>query len=291
MASQIQSILLSLPRRVLIRLRILYVRHILRKPFWYTDCNRIRMELLPEENLYYYFTSRQLLDDPGSVALLQRTIKPGMTVFDIGAHAGAFSLLAAQRLQGRGNVHAFEPTSGTYARLMRNIEQNHTLASSIRPNQLAIAGTDGHVTLNTFPAHLSVWNTMGRPEMQDERGLRVMPSTSEVVEAITVDTYCRERGVQKIDLLKIDVEGFEDDVIAGCTQMIRQHAIDNVLFEISLAPLKGTGKSPRTILHMFANLGFQLYQIEEDGSTSEIGNIDNFSTPFFANYFGVYRRA
>lgn len=284
------SKLSSLVHRLLIDMRVFYVRHVLRRPIWYTDRNNIRMELLPRENLHHYFEHHLLLDDPGSVALLKKIIKPGMTVFDIGAHAGAFSLLVAQLLQGRGVVHAFEPTGNTYRRLLRNIEHNQTLAPSIKTNRVAVTGANGHVTLNTFPPHLSVWNTIGRSVMEDSRGVKVRPSSSELVSAVMVDTYCREQGVQEIDLLKIDVEGFEDEVIAGCRDMISRHAVASVLFEISLAPLESAGKSPHVILRTFAAQGFKLYIIADDGATRQIADIDTFKVPFFANYYGVYTR-
>lgn len=270
---------------------VLYVRHILRKPVWYTDRNKIIMEFLPTENLYHYFRNRLVLDDPGSAALLQRIVKPGMVVFDIGAHAGAFALLAAQCLKGRGAVHAFEPTSSTYERLLRNIAQNGAVGHVIIPNRLAVSSVDGSVTLNTFPAHLSAWNTMGKPEMEYEGGVKIRPSSSEQVTSVMVDSYCREHGVEKIDLLKIDVEGFEDEVIGGSADMIRRHAVGSVLFEISLAPLESTGKTPQSVLRTFADRGFRLYLIAEDGSTQEISDISRFDVPYFANYYGVYTRA
>lgn len=283
--------LFSIVKQWFVWVRVILVRYIWRRPIWYKDRNHVVMELLPDENLFYYFSNQLLLDDPGSVALIQKILKPGMTVFDVGAHAGAFSLLVAQQLQGRGAIHAFEPTGATYDRLVRNIERNYTLSPCIKPNRLAVSSMNGTVTLNTFPAHLSVWNTIGKPEMEYGRGIKVMPSSSEEVTSVTVDSYCYERGIEKIDLLKIDVEGFEDEVIAGCETMIRRHAINNVLFEISLAPLEGSGKTPQSILLKFAELGFKLYKIGEDGSLREIDDISCFEVPFFANYLGLYTHA
>jgi len=278
-------------RRLPAHLRASWCKYVRRKPFWYTDRNGITLELKPEDNLAVYFRSRLLFDDIGTIALLRRIIKPGLTVLDVGAHMGAFALFVANLLQGRGVVHAFEPTRSSYQRLARNVAYNQRLATNIILNQLAVADTDGELVLHTFPPQYSAWNTLGQPELADEHNRKRTPTATEKVRSVTVDAYCRSRFIERVDLLKIDVEGFEDNVIHGCSELLRQAAIPWVIFEISLAPLKGSNKTPGGILTTFAQLGFTLFRIEEDGALSPVGAIDRFEAPFFANYFGVHAGA
>ncbi len=62
--------------------------------------------------------------EPGTTALFKKLVKEGMTVVDIGAHIGYFSLLAASLVREKGSVFAFEPEPRNYALLVRNIELN-----------------------------------------------------------------------------------------------------------------------------------------------------------------------
>lgn len=274
-------------RRLPAGLRTFWIRSVYRKAIWYTDRNGITVELLPDDNLPFYFTNRLVFDDIGTINLLRRIIKPGMTVFDVGANWGAFSIFVAQLLKGSGAIHAFEPTTGTYQRLERNVAHLPQLTSQIQINHAAVSSTDGEVVLHTFPPHLSAWNTLGVPTMQIDQNTSIRPTATEIVPAISLDSYASSQGIHKIDLLKIDVEGFEDEVIRGCTRMLAEGSISWVLFEISLAPLNGANKTAQGILRAFEAQGIDIYKIEDSGELTAVGNIDTFAAPYFANYFGV----
>lgn len=274
-------------RRAPAALRAAWVRYVSRRPFWYTDRNGITLELLPADNLTAYLSQRMLFDDAGTAALLARVVRPGMTVFDVGAHTGAFALLAARYLGEAGAVHAFEPAAATFGRLARNLAHSPRLAARVVANRIAVAAADGELVLHTFPPEYSAWNSFGQPRLLDDRRRPRSPTGSELVRTVTVDSYCRERGVARVDLLKIDVEGFEDDVARGCAAMLARDAIPWVIFEISLAPLDGAGKTPRGILQAFRDLGFALYLIGPAGELAPVGPLEQFAAPYFANYFGV----
>jgi FkbM family methyltransferase len=266
-----------------IRCRELWVRQIIRRPIWFTDKHGVTCQLYPDDQLDVYFGMKSHFDDENTLALTKQLLRPGMTVFDVGAHWGAFSLFAAQFVRPNGVIHAFEPTLYSYERLNENV--SHTQQwSKIILNHAAVCCHEGEVVLNEFPPQFSAWNTLGRPKMALSDGQVLQPTHSEVVKAVTLDTYCQELQIQRIDLLKIDVEGFEAEVIEGCSELLRHSRINKIIFEISLAPLAGADRSAREILEAFTSYGLRISRIGNNGELTRVANVDSYEAPFFANY-------
>jgi FkbM family methyltransferase len=266
----------------------LWMRRVVQKPTWHTDRDGITCRLYPTDDLLRYFSGQAFYDDPATIAFLRRIVYPGMIIFDVGAHWGEFSLLTARLLCGKGEIHAFEPSVESYDRLIHNIDHNKTLSKSIILNHAAIYNTEQEVTLYTFPPHLSGWNSLGRPTMDLPGGGVIRPTGSEPIRSTTIDAYCHANQIARIDLLKIDVEGYEDDVIVGCQEMISKNSIPWVIFEISLDPLRGANKSPLSILQKFTANKFDIFLIANGGGLRKIEDTRTFEVPYFANYFAVH---
>src|SRR5436305_491010 len=136
----------------------------------------------------------------------------GMIVFDVGANIGEFTLLFSHFVGQRGQVHAFEPTPDTFARL-QTITQS-TNRSNLKLNQVALADKTGTVAMRLYEPEFATWNTLADRPIENY-GLNVQPPTIEKVAAMTIDGYCAENQIDHIDLLKIDVEGAEYQVLLG----------------------------------------------------------------------------
>ncbi|HZH38805.1 MAG TPA: FkbM family methyltransferase, partial [Bacillales bacterium] len=169
--------------------------------------------------------------------LVQRLVRQGMTVFDIGANIGNYSLLFSNLVGGEGKVYSFEPTSTTFNRLKQRTENNQ----NIFPFQNAVFSQNKLIEFNEFPDEFSVWNSIGRPQMENPANPQeyVPIVKSETVSAITVDSFCQKHNIEKIDYLKIDVEGAESDVLNGCQNLLARKAIELIQFEISQKMLGG----------------------------------------------------
>lgn len=130
---------------------------------------------------------------------LVRTHYPDRAIVDIGAHIGLHALTWARALPAT-HVIAIEPSPATCARLARNVARNHL---SVEVREVAVSDhvgeADLHVTADDAYAGLSDTRRMA---IQDLVG----------VEVTTLDTIAREL---RVGLVKIDVEGHEDDVIRG----------------------------------------------------------------------------
>jgi FkbM family methyltransferase len=124
------------------------------------------------------------------------------TVLDIGAHIGAFSVRAA-RLAHRGRVYAYEPSSKNHDMLTRNRALNGV--ENLHIENSAVSHTAGQMTLYT-PADNAIMGSL----------LQSVSSFSESVHVTTLHNIVVENSIQRIDLLKVDVEGAEYDILFGC---------------------------------------------------------------------------
>ncbi len=275
------------------RARAWWVRNVVRGPVWFTDRYGVTCRLYPADYLEFYFSGRLLFDDEGILIWLGNYLKPGMTVFDVGAGIGAFTLYAARRIVPGGCIHAFEPASSTYTRLQENLAHTPEQAKFVTANHAAIFNNDGEVTLNLFPEERSTWNwnSIGAPCMSGPGGKTLRPSRSEQVPARSLDSYCAQHHISHIDVLKIDVEGFEVEVAEGASALLRDRRVESIIFEVSLAPLEGTGRSGRDVIQHFVQAGLEVSLFAPDGSLIPIPEVARFEPPDFGNYLAVPRRS
>lgn len=143
---------------------------------------------------------------------LLELIAEGKTVIDIGANVGNVSLEAAQKVGSHGVIHAFEPDPNNYERLMRNLELNDF--HNIIPNNLGLGHQAGEYIMATVA--------------EGNQGMnRIVTKTGEnhdlvQVQIGTLDSYVEEHQLNEVSLIKIDVEGFEFEVLKGGVQTLEK---------------------------------------------------------------------
>jgi FkbM family methyltransferase len=133
---------------------------------------------------------------------LQRMLQPGNVFFDIGANFGYYSVVLASRLNKQLHTYAFEPNPSTLERLRYHVAIND-LQEVVRVHDLALSDQVGTAALatkegNSGGAHLVY------PNME-----------STLVRLTTLDVFCEEQRLLRLDAVKIDVEGFEERVLLG----------------------------------------------------------------------------
>lgn len=258
----------------------LIIKKILKKPVIVKDRNGFKFILLPEERIYsMIYTGYLNYPEIGEQEFCKNVIKQGMTVFDVGANIGQFSILFAHLVGQEGKVYSFEPVSSTIRRLKTHIALNGF--DNVFTEQLAVLDKDNEIaTINIFPEGNSVWNTIGNPSMP------VKPVGKEKVSTITIDTYCNEHGIKNIDYLKIDVEGAELEVLMGCKKLLKSQKIKLLQFEVSKKMFEGMGRNGSEIFMFLYDFGYICYKILEDGTLSD-SVLDTNS--FFANFVAIHK--
>ncbi len=148
-------------------------------------------------------------------------LKPGDCFFDVGAHVGYFSMLAAVLVEKRGLVFALEPDRRNAALLRECIARN-SLGSTIQVVEQAIWSQQGSVQL--LSAHSGPHSNTGMSKI-----VRVDSPDSYEVPCTTLDKLCETRPAPT--LIKIDVEGAESEVLKGADKLF-QNAHPKLLCEI-----------------------------------------------------------
>jgi FkbM family methyltransferase len=164
-----------------------------------------------------------------TVLLWTRLLENVTTVFDVGANIGLYTLLAAAHLRGRGTVHAFEPNPDVFRALARSIDRN--FFTHAHTAQLALSDSDGET--NFFLPKDRAWTNGSLIEGFTDQ------DASLVIETMRFDTYCAKFQINKVDLIKVDVEGAELRVLRGMGELLQRwkpHIICEVLEGYS-APL------------------------------------------------------
>jgi FkbM family methyltransferase len=130
--------------------------------------------------------------------LLARLLRPGMTVVDVGANIGYYLLLFQQSVGPSGRIICIEPSIENLPELRKNIEMNRF--ENVVLNEVALGAADGEIGL-----HAGV-----------NSGIADSSSAAHIVPIRRLDSLVNER----VDLLKIDVEGYEGQVLDGARQLI-----------------------------------------------------------------------
>ena len=199
-------------------------------------------------------TLELLLDryEPDTTRLFQRLLQPGMTVVDIGAHGGYFSLIGASRVGATGRVYAFEPYPASFEELRRNIELNGY--KNIHAVRKAVADKTGVMKLFVNPK--------GSDRHSLYAGENVQRLNNPEVETTTLDEFFKTLNWPRVDLVKMDIEGAEPAAFVGMRQALEKCRIRFVVAEFSPPLLKAGGLDPLGFLQEVSNMGFALYTIE-----------------------------
>lgn len=180
-----------------------------------------------------------------------RTVLPSAGVaVDIGANVGWHTLLMARQVGPQGRVIAIEPNPSTGAQLLRNVRLNGFQQVQIGPYAVGSAersvdfyGPDAD-DLGSASSHIVSDPT----------------ATTIQVDCRTLDGIASEHRLERLDLLKIDVEGFEWPVLQGGEQTIAQFR-PCILFEFDSAYAGRGGGTPRLFVEFFRQHGYSVFSV------------------------------
>ena len=173
---------------------------------------------------------------------LRRLLQPGETVIDIGASYGVYALSMARVVGPSGSVLAFEPASAIARLLGESVAANGYSHVEVRQSALSAAAGTGQLALGQH----SELNALahGAPT-----------GASETVPITTLDDCLRELGDRRIDLVKIDAEGEEDNILKGGEQFFAQQS-PLVLYEVKAGTTLNLG-----LAGAFRARGYESYRL------------------------------
>jgi FkbM family methyltransferase len=189
--------------------------------------------------------------------LFKQIVKEGMTIVDIGANIGYYTLLVAELVGKNGKVFAFEPDDDNYGLLVKNIETNK--CNNVVPVKKAISNKAGTAML-----FLS-------PDSKDSHRFCDFECGGEWinVEVITLDEFFENYDSQiQIDVIKMDIEGGEAAALQGMNDIIRRNSDLKIITEFCPKCIRDFGYSPTEFLIKLIDYDFKLYDINKQGIQS-----------------------
>ena len=210
--------------------------------------------------------------EPAVTEVFQRAVGGGMTVVDIGANIGWYSLLAASRVGEKGTVIAFEPNEDVVKLLRKSVEVNG-LGNRLTVVEKGVMEKTCTLSFHKWAHHQAssnfFWNSPTR-ELGD------FTQTVDV-ECVSLDDYFREHPRSRVDVIKIDAEGSEPRILAGADFTLHVNPFVRIFMEFH--------PSYRPAIESLLRKGFRMAAIEEDATLTFL-DLDQVETrPAFSMLF------
>lgn len=182
--------------------------------------------------------------EPLMTEAIQKEIKSGDIVIDIGANIGYYALLEAKLVREEGMVYAIEPVPQNAESLRKNIKLNGY--SNIEVFQIAIGGEN-----KTDFIYVSNMRNMCSMIYHEDRSYNYIGKTP--VTVITLDNFLEDKPYP--DLIRMDVEGYEIEIIRGMKKLLQSNKPLKLAVELHFVFLKEEAKD---FLNTLKNFGFRV---------------------------------
>ena len=189
--------------------------------------------------------------DTDSSAPVLEYVNKDNVILDIGGNIGQTALFMAEKTGRNGRVVSFEPFPETYRRFLTNLKLNPGI-QNLTVENIALGNSRDKLKMSATTEGNSGQTRIANPS---EPGNNLVD-----VEVMPLSEYLKTRPLQKIDLIKIDVEGFEYNVLKGATDVIRSY--QPVLFiELSDKNLQQQGSSVTQVVNLLSEMSYSVMDI------------------------------
>lgn len=220
---------------------------------------------IPVDGLRIYHNGHRLLApglamgwyEPELTQLFKKLAAPGMTVLDVGANIGFFTLQGARLVGRNGKVWAFEPIPEVNELLQKSVKENgfedrvHVLAQ-------AVSNTSGIVRL-----HINAAETVLSSLYEDAVAHQIheVPGQNQSVDVpcTTLDAWAASHNWPRVDLVKVDVEGSEEAVLEGMVELSRKNRQMKLFIEFNSRTLRIANATPEDFFAALHSCGFQRF--------------------------------
>ena len=198
--------------------------------------------------------------EPNTLHVLRGLLHPGDVFIDAGANAGLITMAASKWIGATGCICAFEPSAREFARLSDTVSRNHLSQVTMVP--AALGAGRAVATLRVADAVHGGLNTLG----SDFGYAGIDVAEIESVDVMPLDEFVAERQLSRIAVIKVDVEGFEEEVIAGAANTLERHR-PTLVIEVLSRALEAAGSSIERLERRLFDAGYLFHAIS-DGDAS-----------------------
>jgi FkbM family methyltransferase len=185
--------------------------------------------------------------EPANTAVFTRIVRPGDVCFDVGANFGYYSCLLARY---GAKVYGFEPLPAMLEFNKAMLELNG-LQDVVHTEGIALGAVEGTITMHTFAGlsqGLATTADLGRPD-----------AVAHECAMTTLDSFCARNGIRTIAFMKIDVEGCEQDVLAGGSAVLSAPVAPVIHFEVNEDCLAARRIDANAILDLLKRYGYSAF--------------------------------
>lgn len=195
------------------------------------------------------------------IAVFERFIRPEDCVIDVGANIGMFTTLAARLAGERGRVYAFEPTYSSFCQMLDNLELNHV--QTVIPVFGAVSdhGSEVYLHDHTFS--------------KEQNFIDLKATEGTLVPAYRLDTFLAQTAHEKVDFLKIDVEGAELLVLRSLGERILD--VEVLYLEFVNANYEAFGYRQADLVSFLKDNQFMMYSVTQNAAGLQFASLDDIA--------------
>lgn len=198
------------------------------------------------------------------LVFVSNALKPGMTMLDVGANVGLYSALGGQLVGSQGRVIALEPDPESFRYLQLTIQKNGL--RNVHALRMAASDQTGMAYLFTSSSN------RGDSRLYDNE----LSDNKVRIKTVRLDDYLPQIGIEEVEFIKVDVQGFEGHVLSGLEKTIRRSPRLTIIAEFWPEGLRRAGSDPSQFLAQLERWGMHLYKLGNNGMPTPIRNPSDF---------------
>jgi len=192
------------------------------------------------------------------IAFMRRLCKPGDVVIDVGANVGLYTAIAGVMVGPTGRVVALEPDPESF----RFLEQTALANGLVNARLMNLAASSGAGKARLYRS--------SRNRGDHRLYSNPLSDGSIEIDTIPIDDLLQDEGISSVDVIKIDVQGYEGHVIEGLAQTICHSPQVQILMEFWPYGLRSAGTDPFDFLRRLDELGLVIYEVKDRGDLTLI---------------------
>ncbi len=195
--------------------------------------------------------------DEFDTKLIKKQVKSGYRVIDLGANIGYHSLLFSNLVGKTGAVYSFEPNPNNVKLLKKSIEVNNI--QNITVEQYAASNTYSNCKL-----YLTDVSSNGTIRFDGAKEIESHKKEPIIIDTLIIDDYFSEIELaDKIDFIKINIEGFELRALQGMSKILEENKNLKIFIEFSTKAIREAGSDPQEVLNILETNGFTIYYVDD----------------------------
>ena len=195
--------------------------------------------------------------EPTTTRAYEKIVHPGDVVLDLGANIGAHTLPLAKLVGPTGRIFAFEPTNYAFTKLQKNLKLNPELANRITASQMMLVSDAALVT--RLPKICSSWPLDSANDLHPKHCGKFMSTEGATISSL--DDFLESQAAVKIAFIKLDVDGFELQILTGARKMLIRDR-PTILMELSPYLMDEYQQSFETMIEFLAELGYVFSDVD-----------------------------